>query len=215
MPERMAVTVQELVRDAKSANPTKVLQAVLDMTFYPYVEAIYEAASDLCATCDVVVGGSSAWPIKAATLASGTPFVAVHYYPGVVPSEHVAPPGLPSWKWLNRPAWGLMTLLFDMAFRAPAAKLFAQKGLPRVRHAVPDVLFSDRLNLLAASPAFWAPAPDWGTLHQVCGDFVMPEANEPWAPSPSSRRSSRRDRRRCSCRSARWSTWPPPARAIF
>ncbi len=48
---------------------------------------------------------------------------------------------------------------------------------------IPDVLFSDRLNLLAASRAFWAPAPDWGSLHQVCGDFVMPEANEPWALS--------------------------------
>jgi sterol 3beta-glucosyltransferase len=40
VPERMAVTLQQLVRDAKSANPTKLSQAVIDLTFNPYIEAI-------------------------------------------------------------------------------------------------------------------------------------------------------------------------------
>jgi sterol 3beta-glucosyltransferase len=183
VPERMGVTVETLARDAKSASPMKVLQAVLDMTFYPYVEAMYDAASELCTTCDVVVGGTSMWPVKAAALVAGVPFVAIHYYPGFVPSRSVPPPGFPPWGWLNRPAWGLVTILLDLAFRSAAAEFFEQKGLPRVRHAIPDALFSDRLNLLAVSPAFWPPASDWGDLHRVCGNFVMAEANEAWVPS--------------------------------
>jgi UDP:flavonoid glycosyltransferase YjiC (YdhE family) len=183
VPEAMAVTVQQLARDATRADPTKFLRAVLDLTFFPYLEAMYAAAVDMCAACDVVVGASASWCVKAATIATGVPFAAIHYYPGVVRSRHAAPPGFPRWRWLNRPAWALLDLLMDMGFRAPAARFFAQKGLPPVRHAIPDALFSDRLNLLAASPAFWPPAPDWGALHQVCGDFVMPEDAEPWDPS--------------------------------
>jgi hypothetical protein len=34
VPERMAITVQELLRDAKSSNPTKLMTAVLDLTFF-------------------------------------------------------------------------------------------------------------------------------------------------------------------------------------
>jgi UDP:flavonoid glycosyltransferase YjiC (YdhE family) len=73
----------------------------------------------------------------------------------------------------------------DMAFRKQPQKFFAEKGLPPVRHTIPDVLFSDRLNLLAASPAIWRAAPDWSDIHCVCGDFVMPGEVEPWEPSPS------------------------------
>jgi UDP:flavonoid glycosyltransferase YjiC (YdhE family) len=183
----MPITLQQLVRDAKSANPTKLLTAVLDQTFYPYLEEMYAAALASCAESDVVVGGSAAWCVKAATAATGAPFAAVHFYPWVVASRHLPPPGFPACRWLNRPAWALAYLMMDVAFRRPAAKFFAQKGLPAVRHAIPDALFSDRLNLLAASPAFCPPAPDWSDIHRVCGDFLMPEGVDRWAPSPALR----------------------------
>ena len=187
VPERMAVTLPELVRAAKSSDPTKLSRAVLELTFFPYLEAMYAAAVECCASCDVVVGGSSAWYVKAAALHARVPFVAVHYYPGIVPSRVAPAPGFPAWRWLNRPAWALLRAMMDMGFRGPAAKFFAQKGLPPIRHAIPDALFSERLNLLAASPAFWPPAPDWTDVHRVCGDFVMPDAVESWAPSATLR----------------------------
>jgi sterol 3beta-glucosyltransferase len=185
VPDRMDVIVQQLVRDAKSSDPTKLSRAVLELTFFPHLEAMYAAALDLCASCDVIVGGSASWCVKAATIRSGATFAAVHYYPGIVRSKHVPPPGLPAWRWLNRPGWALLDLMMDMGFRGPAAKFFAEKGLPPLRHAIHDALFSDRLNLLAASPAFWPPPPDWSDLHRVCGDFVMPTHVEPWERSPA------------------------------
>ncbi len=183
VPESAPVTLQELVRDAKSSDPTKLMSAVLDRTFYPYLEEMYAAALDLCATADVVVGGSSSWHVKAATVRTGVPFAAVHYYPGVVPSTTTPPAIFPEWGFLARPGWALLRFLMDLAFREPAKKFFAAKGLPPIRHAIPDVLFSDRLNLLAASPAFWPPEPDWSDVHCVSGDFVMPASHEPWSPS--------------------------------
>jgi UDP:flavonoid glycosyltransferase YjiC (YdhE family) len=185
VPERMAVTLQQLVRDAKSADPMKLSKAVLDLTFYPYIEAMYAASLDLCASSDVVVGGSPCWQLKAASLHSKVPFVALDFIPGIVPSREVPPAMFPAWRWLARPAWALLGVMCDMAFRDAPRKFFAEKGLPPVRHAVPDVVFSDRLNLHAASPSFWPPAPDWSDIHCVCGEFLMSFEAETWAPSPA------------------------------
>jgi hypothetical protein len=150
VPERMAVTLQQLVRDAKSKNPTKLSNAVLDLTFYPYIEAMYAASLDLCASSDVVVGGSSCWQLKAASLNAKVPFVALDFVPGIVPSREVPPAIFPSWPWLARPAWALLGVMFDMAFREAPRVFFAEKGLPPIRHTIPDVIFSDHLNLHAS-----------------------------------------------------------------
>jgi sterol 3beta-glucosyltransferase len=182
VPESAPMTLQQLVREAKSADPSKLVKAVLELTFYPYLDAMYEAALALCARSDVVIGGSSSWVVKAAALASGVPFVSLHYYPGVVPSRVVPPAIFPNWRWLARPGWALLGLLMDLAFRGPGRKFFAQKGLPPIHHAIPDLLFSDRLNLLAASPSFWPPAPDWSRAFCVSGELVMPRSDE-WQPS--------------------------------
>ncbi len=95
VPERMAVTLQQLVRDAKSADPTKLSMAVLDLTFSPHIEAMYAASLELCASSDVVVGGSSSWQLKAASLKAKVPFVALDFLPGIVPSRVVPPASFP------------------------------------------------------------------------------------------------------------------------
>jgi sterol 3beta-glucosyltransferase/vancomycin aglycone glucosyltransferase len=73
--------------------------------------------------------------------------------------------------------------MFDMAFREAPRSFFAAKGLPPIRHAIPDVVFSEHLSLHAASPTFWPPAADWSDNHCVCGELVMPPDAEAWTPS--------------------------------
>jgi len=121
--------------------------------------------------------------VKAASLKTGVPFVSVDYIPALVPSREVPPAIFPDWRWLARPAWALLNLMMDMAFCKAPRKFFAEKGLPRIRHAVPDVVFSEHLNLHASSPSFWPPASDWSDIHCACGEFFMPDAAEPWQPS--------------------------------
>ncbi len=185
VPERMAVTLQQLVADAESRDPTKLMTAVLDRTFYPYLEAMYAASLDLCADSEVVVGGPQSWQLKAASLRTTTPFVALDFVPGIVPSRVIPPAIFPAWRWLARPGWTVLNLMFDMAFTKAPRKFFAEKGLPPIVHAIPDVIFSDHLNLHAASPSFWPAAPDWSDIHCVSGEFFMPLEAETWAPSPA------------------------------
>jgi UDP:flavonoid glycosyltransferase YjiC (YdhE family) len=187
VPDRVEITVQQIAQEAKSANPTKLITKVLALTFDPYVEPTYEAARDLCARSDVVVAGPSCWTLKAASLATRTPHAIIDYVPGVVPSRLIPPDFLPPWRWLARPGWALLSVLMDMAFAATPRRFFAAKGLPRIRHVIPDVVFSDHLNLHAASPSFWPPAPDWAETHCVCGELAMPDDAEPWAPSSALR----------------------------
>jgi UDP:flavonoid glycosyltransferase YjiC (YdhE family) len=183
VPEELHDSVIDLAAAAKHGDPTKIMTAVLEKTFRPYVEAMYAAGLELCASSDVVVGGSSSWPLKAASLKARVPFVTVNYMPASVPSRILPPPMFPAWRWLAGPTWALIHLMFDLGFRDGPRKFFAAKGLPPIRHVIPDVVFSDTLNLHAASPSFWPPAPDWSDIHCVCGEFFMPDEAETWVPS--------------------------------
>jgi sterol 3beta-glucosyltransferase len=187
VPEEIGFSLEVLAEGARSSDPSKLSRAVLDLGFTPHVEAMYAAALHLCEQSDVVVGGSSSWYVKAAALKVGVPFVGVDYYPGIVPSKRVPPLGLSSWGPFDGVRWALLRLALDLAFKKAPAKFFADKGLPAPRHAIPDVIFSERLNLHAASPTLCPPAPDWSEIHQVCGEFFLPDPLEPWTPSPSLR----------------------------
>ncbi len=184
VPETMDFSLERLTRDAKSSNFSRLSRAVMDLGFFPYLEAMYGAALELSSSSDIIVGGSASWYVKAAALKTGIPFVNVDFYPGMVPSRQVPPLGLGDWGSFNSVRWVALRLLFDLAFRRAPARFFAEKGLPPIRHAIPDALFSEQLNLHAASPAFCPPAPDWTAIHQVCGEFVLPEEHDVWEPSP-------------------------------
>ncbi len=187
VPKEMPVTLDSICRSAKSPSPLKVSQQLVELAYNPYQDAMYEAGLVLCDNSDLVVGLFSTNCVKAACLKSSTPFVSLHYYPGLVPTRQRPPVGFPNWRPFHPISWKLFGLVADVAFRAPAARFFASKGLPRVRHAIPDILFSDLLNLHGTSPTLFPPPADYGDLHQVCGDFVMPDDAEPWEPSAALR----------------------------
>jgi UDP:flavonoid glycosyltransferase YjiC (YdhE family) len=187
VPERLPVTLQQLAREAGSANPAKLITKVLALTFDPHIDAMYDAALELCESSDVVVAGPSCWPLKAASLKTRRRFAIIDYVPALVPSRLAPPVIFPRWRWLARPAWALLRVMMDMAFRAAPRRFFADKGLPPIRHTIPDVVFSDGLNLHAASPSFWPGEPDWPDIHCVCGELIMPDDAEPWTPSPELR----------------------------
>ncbi|HCF58578.1 MAG TPA: hypothetical protein DFS52_11370 [Myxococcales bacterium] len=185
VPELTEHSLQEICKASQSADPSKVSRALLDLAFFPQLEAMYAAAHELCAQSEVVVGLFSSWYLKAACLATGVPFVCVHYYPGMVPSRTVPPIGFPAWKWLNPVAWELFSRVIDLGFGSATKQFFASKGLPKVRRALTDVLLSDRLNLIGASPTLFPAPADWGGLNVVCGDFVLPGEEQPWEPEPA------------------------------
>jgi UDP:flavonoid glycosyltransferase YjiC (YdhE family) len=186
VPERsqMKSTLEEICRASQSPDISKVSRKLLELAYFPFQEQMYQAGLALCAQSDLVVGLFSSTYVKAACLKSGTPFVSVHYYPGLIRSREWPPAGFPAWRWLNPIAWKLLGMLIDLAFKKPTAQFFASKGLPKVRHHL-DVTMSDRLNLIACSPTLYARPPDWGEKLALCGDFVMSQDERPWEPSPA------------------------------
>ena len=183
VPEKQPNDLASLCAACSSPDPTKISRELNRKAYDPYLEQLYESALELCAQSDLVVGLFFTSYVKAACLKSGVPFVAVHYFPGMIPSRVLAPPLFPRWSWLAPASWAVLGAMMDLAFLKPTAKFFAGKGLPRVRSTLREALVSDRLNLLASSPTLFPPAPDWGEKNLVCGDFVLPEAATPWEPS--------------------------------
>jgi sterol 3beta-glucosyltransferase len=183
VPEDIEIRIEEIVRDAAGASPTKVLEAVIARAFRPYVDAMYEAGRELCKKSDVVIGTSSSWPLKAAAIAARVPYVVVDYMP-VVPSRVAPPTGLANWGPFNGLRWVVLNKMLDMAFLRDPSALFEKVGLPKPKHAA-EVVSSGLLDLHAASPTLCPPAPDWGASHVVCGDLIVDETDEPWTPSPA------------------------------
>ncbi|HEY3451644.1 MAG TPA: glycosyltransferase [Myxococcales bacterium] len=185
VPEKVEKSLEAICAAAQSADPTQVSIALLDQAFFPYLEAMYAASLELCKKSDVVVGLFSSWYVKAACLKTGVPFACVHYYPGMVPSREVPPVGLgfPEWRWLNPIAWGLLFWLLDMAFKKPAQKFWAEKGLPPIRRAMVDAEMSELLNIVGTSRALFSPPSDWGGRDRLVGHLSMPGAATSWAPA--------------------------------
>lgn len=184
VPERMEYSLRGICGASRSKDFTKVSVEVMDQAFYPYLEAMYAAALELCETSDIVVGLFSSFNVKAACVKTRKPFVCVHYYPGIIPSREIPPAGFPNWSWLHPISWALMSKLFDLVFLKPAAKFYASQGLPRPRHVVTDVNMSDHLNLVGTSPALFAPPADWGARSILCGHLGMPGEASRWQPTP-------------------------------
>ncbi|WP_143195245.1 glycosyltransferase [Archangium sp. Cb G35] len=187
IPERVDFSLRSVAEHADAADPLKVSQQLVEQAFFPYLDQLYRAALELCAQSDLVIWHYSSWYTKAAALKTGLPHVAVHFFPGLVPTRFAPPGGLPHLGALNPLLWFLARRVLDLQFRRRPARFFAEQGLPPLRHVLPDLMFSEHLNLHATSPLLCPPAPDWNPRHQVCGQLELPDAADSWTPSPGLR----------------------------
>ncbi len=178
-------TLDRVATDAQSVDPLKISRELNERAFFPFLDALYASALELCEASDVVLWHYSAWYVRAAALKTQTPDGSVHFFPGLVPSRHVPPSGLPNLGPLNRSLWWMARTALDLQFRKRPAQFFSDHGLPPIRHVLPDLLFSDRLNLHAFSPLLVPPQRDWSPTQKVCGQFVVSHALESWKPSPA------------------------------
>ncbi len=187
VPEQLAFSLSRVAAQSDRLDPLKVSREMVNEAFFPYLDQLYAAALELCAQSDVVVWHYASWYTRAAALKTGVPDATLQLFPGLAPSRHRPPAGLPSLGPLNPALWWLARLALDLQFRKRPAAFFEAHGLPRLRHVMPQLLFSPRLNLHAMSPLLCPPPADWGPEHVVCGQLTLPEADERWEPSPALR----------------------------
>ncbi|HRU06959.1 MAG TPA: glycosyltransferase, partial [Candidatus Brocadiia bacterium] len=148
-----------------------------------HVDAMTSAARRLCETCDVVVGHFAVFALKAQALRLGRAHASVTFWPGMILTDQCPPHGFPNWGPLwNRMAWKVMRALVDRLALSHAQKVWRGAGLRPFRFIAPEVWFSDRLNLVAASPALWPAPGGWDGRHRLCGWLGL-EESRPWAPS--------------------------------
>jgi len=162
-------------------NRVKALKFLTQEIYLHYLADMYSAAQALCNTCDLVVGHFTVFPLKMASIQTGTPYVSTILFRGCVPSVYRPPGRLPNLGRIgNYFEWKLIQNLIDFIFKKEVKRFWKGAGLNPPRHVLPDAWESDRLNLIAASRVFCPPQPDWGTQYRVCGYFHIPESLETW-----------------------------------
>lgn len=156
-------------------NPLRQLDAILRLCFAPAEAAIFDAAQQLCASSDLVIGHYVMHPLQIAAALARRPYVGVQLAPVGIPSEY-AHPMAPTW--LGRLGhrllwWGTRRAVHRVV--APYVnRLRQQVGLAPVTDVLREVWLSPQLNLVAVSPVLWPRPPDWPATHEVCGFLDMP-----------------------------------------
>ena len=145
--------------------------------FDPVAASMYEAARDLCANSDVVVGHFFAYPLQVAAEKAGRPSATVNIVHNCLPSSSICPPGLPNLgRWTYPMGWRLVRLMVNRIFLPRVNALRAKEGLPLDQDVMLQTWAAQRLNIVAVSPQICQRPSDWEDRHQVCG-FLNPPAS--------------------------------------
>jgi UDP:flavonoid glycosyltransferase YjiC (YdhE family) len=142
--------------------------------FAPAVPEMFQAARELCAEFDLVIGHYYQHPLRTAAEASDVPAVTVTISPNIIVSRSYPPTGVPALgpRW-NQIWWHVAYRLVNRAFLPDVNKLRVEAGLPAI-HTMREVWHSRLLDLVAVSPALFPAETDWDPRHKVCGFFEWP-----------------------------------------
>jgi UDP:flavonoid glycosyltransferase YjiC (YdhE family) len=163
-------------------NPIRQAEIVMRYGFDPVAASMYEAARELCAESDVVVGHFFAYPLQVAAQKAGRPSATVNIVHNCLPSSAICPPGLPDLgRWTYSMGWRLVRSMVNRIFLPRVNALRAKEGLPLDQDVMLQTWAAQRLNLIAVSPQICQRPSDWEVRHQVCGFLnpaVSPAAEE-------------------------------------
>ncbi|TAN39730.1 MAG: glycosyltransferase [Nitrospirae bacterium] len=189
-PDAYASVAEQL---GKENNPLKQLALLFTELFDPAEREMYSASRRLCEESDIVIGQFLIHPLRAAAEISGRPFMSVTLNHSAIPTQYMAPGGIPNRKpaeglgpdrLTNSSLWNLFMAVIDKQFLPRINRLRLQEGLAPAG-SVREVWESDLLNLIAVSPVFCSQDPEWGSNQQVCGFFNLPETAEQYQmPGP-------------------------------
>ena len=157
---------------------------IFDEFLKPIERELYEAATDLCARSDLLVGHLVLHHIRAAAELAGKPEVSVTFAHTMLPSRYQHPHGAPRLgEWANALEWRLGRMVLNLLLRPDVNRLRRRVGLRPIKDLLLDGWASHLLNLIAVSPALCAGQADWPAWNRVCGFLALP-STEHEAVSP-------------------------------
>ena len=141
----------------------------------PVIQPMYEAGLELAKRSDLLIHHFFLHSARAAAELTGTPAITVAFAPMLVPSREITPQGLPRLgAWGNVMGWKIARAAINFTLLKDANRLRRQLGLPPFRDLMDEGWRSERLHLIASSPAFLPRPADWPASHQMCGFLALP-----------------------------------------
>jgi len=181
VPERIDFDLEDFAQRSFRMNSLQWLKALLDEAFFPSENRVYQAAQQLAAEHDLLIGHHFLYPLKLAARQSGKPFISVTFCHAAIPDPAQPPFGFPDLgKRLNLLSWWLMERVFNWALQKPLTRLWLEAGHSTPANMLSEHLTSQTLNLVAVDPVFCPTHQHWPAQHQVCGFLNFTEDSDRW-----------------------------------
>jgi sterol 3beta-glucosyltransferase len=185
VPEHIDFDIQGFAQRSFRMNPLQWLRALLDEAFFPYEQTLYQAAQQLVADNDYVIGHHFLYPLKLAALQQHKPFFSVTLCHAAIPNPAVAPFSFPDLGChINKLSWRLLDMVFNWALKKPLTRLWRNAGHTPPANVLTELLTSQQLNLIAVDPWFFRTYENIQPYHQVCGFLNLTEDTRHWAMPP-------------------------------
>jgi sterol 3beta-glucosyltransferase len=182
VPEFIDFDMQGFAQRSFRMNALQWLRALLDEAFFPYEQTLYQAAQQLVADNDAVIGHHFLYPLKLAALQQQKPFFSVTLCHAAIPNPAVAPFSFPDLgSHINKLSWRLLDRVFNWALKKPLTRLWLEAGQTPPANVLTELLTSQQLNLIAVDPWFCRSFDNLQPYHQVCGFLNLTEDNRHWA----------------------------------
>ena len=181
VPERVEFDMKGFAQRSFKMHPLQWLRALLDEAFFLYEADIYQAAQQLVAESDYVIGHHFLYPLKLAAIQQQKPFISVMFCHAAVPNSAVAPISFPDLgRRFNKVSWALLDMAFNWALKKPLTRLWYEAGVKPPKNILSELLTSQQLNLVAVDPVFCCFAELWSPHHQACGFLNLIEDTLQW-----------------------------------
>jgi UDP:flavonoid glycosyltransferase YjiC (YdhE family) len=170
VPEYIDFNMQDFAQRSFSMHPLHWLRELLDEAFFPFEQTVFQAAQQLVADNDYVIGHHFLYPLKLAALQQKKPFFSVTLCHAAIPNPVIPPFSFPDLgSQLNKLSWKLLDVAFNWALKKPLSRLWLEAGETPPANMLTELLTSQQLNLVAIEPLFCPSSEYWSTQHHNCG----------------------------------------------
>ncbi|HEY8098181.1 MAG TPA: glycosyltransferase [Methylobacter sp.] len=181
VPEHVDFDMQDFAQRSFRMHTLQWLRALLDAAFFPYEQAVYQAAQQLAADNDYLIGHHFLYPLKLAALQQQKPFFSVTFCYVAIPDPTSPPFRFPDLgRAINQLSWKLVDAVFNWVLKKPLSRLWLEAGQSPPANMLTELLTSQQLNLVAADPLFCRSSEHWQAQHQVCGFLNLTEDAQHW-----------------------------------
>jgi len=181
VPEHIDFDMQDFAQRSFRMHPLQWLRALLDEAFFPYEQAVYQAALQLAADNDYLIGHHFLYPLKLAALQQQKHFFSVTLCHAAIPNPAIPPFSFPDLgRFINQLSWKLLDGVFNWVLKKPLSRLWLEAGQMPPANMLTELLTSQQLNLVAVDPLFCRSSEHWQAQHQVCGFLNLTEDARHW-----------------------------------